>query len=492
MPSQQCISLAIMLSPDSQLLLAKIMLTLGHTELHIETSRLSWAASAGFNPLAIFRKLDHLNTGYITIEDLSIYLADHQVRVPLPEQLFLFSWFDSNGDGKATYEEFVRRLRPVDYPREVGETLGKYGTPDSDFDFLSVVLRELECVKAVLGLASEFAQRPDYSLSRAFFAVSKGKKDIGVIVLGRFLEQTLGQSLTPSLLHAIIERLDLDEDGRISQKDLSIFLQRITHILAESDSKPSSPLKLLRVKEAANGLFRTSENGPIVEKNGTLGSAVDFFVKVIACQKDLEISRQRLATEHEISLLSLFRSFDREKKGVLTLSDFEFSLSTLQIPPNSPCLSLLIRHYDSDKDGCLSQGDFCRMVLSASPEYNELYCLEGRRRAGLGEISGNARETMRGIIEELMKFEGELEHLRGKLREKEIDLRGLFGEMDVDQSEAITVGDLKQYLAGKQVFPSLLELVALIELLDGNRDGKVDYSEFLESLSPKSISDLAS
>lgn len=476
-----------MLSPDSQLLLAKIMLSLGHTELRIESSRLSWAASPGFNPLAMFRKLDHLNTGYITIEDLSIYLADHQVRVPLPEQLFLFSWFDSNGDGKATYEEFVRRLRPVNYPQEAGETLGMSGEPDTDFDFLSVVLRELECVKAVLKLALEFSQRPDYSLSRAFFAVSKGKKDIGVIVLGRFLEQTLGQSLASSLLHAIIERLDLDEDGRISQKDLSIFLQRITHILAESDSKPSSPLKLIRVKEAKNGMFRSSGNGAIIEANGALNTAVDFFVQVISCQKDLESSRQRLATEHEISLLSLFHSFDRDKKGFLTLSDFEFSLSTLQIPSNSLHLSLLMRHYDSDKDGCLSQFDFCRMILSASPEYNELYCLEGRRRAGLGEISGSARETVRGILTELLNFEGKLEQFRGKLREKEVDLRRLFGEMDVDQSQTLTLSDLKQYLAGKQVFPSLFELIALVELLDSDRDGKVDYSEFVEALSPKSI-----
>jgi Ca2+-binding EF-hand superfamily protein len=131
--------------------------------------------------------------------------------------------------------------------------------------------------------------------------------------------------------------------------------------------------------------------------------------------------------------------------------------------------------------------DFCRMLLSASPEYNELYCLEGRRKGGVGEISGKARETMRGIMSELMKFEAELEGLRGKLREKEVDLRGLFREMDVDQSECITLNDLKQFLGGYKVFPSLFELVAIIELLDGKRDGKIDYSEFLESLSPKSI-----
>ena len=477
-----------MLTPESQGLLAQMMMTLGHTEIRMEASRRAWARQPGFNPLAMFRHLDHFSTGYITLEDLSHYLSDHQIKVPLPEQLFLFNWFDSNGDGKATYDDFIKRMRPSDYPLDSDSTPSTY-TPDTEFDFLSVILRELECIKSVLKLAADFSQKPDYSLSRAFFAVSKGKKDIGGIVLARFIEQTLNQHPSNGLLHAIIDRLDLDEDGRISQKDLSIFLQRITHILAENDVKNSSPLRMLRVKSTANSAFPSVESlenhtEPIVSTN----FIIEAFKKIIFMQKNLEISRQRLATDHEISLFSLFFSFDSQKTGFLTISDFQSALNRLEIRANKGNLCLLMRHYDSDRDGYVTKEDFCRMILTNSPEYNELYCVEGRKNLQIEEISSKTRQNIREIFTNLLDFEAVFEQIRGNLHEKGANLRELFAAMDTDQSNYVTLNDLKLYLGGYGVFPALFELVAVVELLDGNRDGRVDCAEFMEILSPKAVS----
>ena len=345
------------------------------------------------------------------------------------------------------------------------------------------MLKELECVKAVLKLAAEFVSKPDFSLSRAFFAVSKGKKDIGNIVLGRFLEQALGKTFPQEMLYSIIERLDLDSDGRISQKDMSIFLQRVTNILSESDHKPSSPLKMVKIREPESWKVPLSE--PVTAPTPLSTPQLAFFSRIISLQKDLEITRQRLAVENEIGLHSVFRCFDQSGSGQLTVSDFEAGFETLGVKFDYGALCLLIRHYDSDRDGSVSEADFCRMLLTTAPEYNELYCLEGRRARGLQSASEKAAATLISTFDALLAFEKGLEEARASFV-SQLDYREFFKEVDIDRSDSLTLNDVKQFMGNGGVFPSLFEVISLIELLDINRDGKVDYSEFVDVLTPKS------
>jgi len=74
-----------------------------------------------------FRSMDKDFSGYVTIDELDLQLKKWGMKVSRADLMVLMRWFDQSGDGKLSYNDFVKLFTDSDYGEDAGGSKGQWG-----------------------------------------------------------------------------------------------------------------------------------------------------------------------------------------------------------------------------------------------------------------------------------------------------------------------------------------------------------------------------
>ena len=161
-----------MLSPDTQNLLARILLALAEGERSVEDARKEISIEDSYDIQAIFKVLDNNGDNYITPKDVQKYLNDHNLEVNFMEVKLLILFYDQDHDFSLTYGEIFKMIHPG---KEVPK-IPKYKSDEEldvkvDRKLYNLLEKEILMARSVLALLEEIKHKRDFNIHGAFHAL---------------------------------------------------------------------------------------------------------------------------------------------------------------------------------------------------------------------------------------------------------------------------------------------------------------------------------
>jgi len=219
---------------------------------------------------------------------------------------------------------------------------------------------------------------------------------------------------------------------------------------------------------------------------------VDVLKQFIQLEKELEAGKQDLALRPDFNMLDFFRTFDVNARGNISSIEFDEGMKKYGVYANKEELFLLMRRLDRDNDGKLKFSDFNEAFSCKQQEYASLLSNRTPINADLSlkvdeALTEETKRAVGRILRLHLNNEGATEALRQRLsRKASFNPHEAFSYLDVDGDGYVNGDELRQILDQHDYYATQRELRLLVDRLDGNRDGKVSYSEFVHEIVPKS------
>ena len=212
-----------MLSPDTQNLLARILLALAEGERSVEEARKEISNEDSYDIQAIFRVLDNNRDNYITPKDIQKYLNSHGLEVNLIEVKLLILFYDQDHDFSLTYGEIFKIVHPG---KEIPK-IPKYKNDEElnvkvDIKLYNLLEKEISMARIIIALLEEIKHKRDFNIHSAFHAM-KYYACITGDSINIFL-RNCGMRPSAGDVRAIIKRLDINKDEIIDFCEFHAFL----------------------------------------------------------------------------------------------------------------------------------------------------------------------------------------------------------------------------------------------------------------------------
>ena len=224
-----------MLGYESERRLKSLLMAVCDGEIDLERHRQRMCEIRDFAPFSAFERIDRDGNGFLTSRELLNFLRDNRAYGITEEECHrLLKFFDSDEDGRLSFEDFKQMVLPCEdnYLRNV--TLGRYAPRIGRYESLprdiesmltGVLEKELAMQRRIEICKKDLEYRYDFSVYAAYRSIDRYNDGfINQYVLGSFL-RNMGHYATERELVAIIRRIDTDGDARLSLAEFSDYLR---------------------------------------------------------------------------------------------------------------------------------------------------------------------------------------------------------------------------------------------------------------------------
>lgn len=247
-----------------------IFIAIADHELSIEKQRQYLARLEEFEPYATFVRLDRNNNGYLSAQEIKMFLKDNGLEAQMDDWQCLIKFFDSDEDGVLNYTDYMQmvitwddtNLRATVTQREpYGVNTDEYLSPILERELSILFEKELAYHNEI----EYFKNSPDYDLEQAFDEIDdEGLNFIDHPSIDNFLRKH-GFAATEEELTAIIRRMDVSADAKVSFVEFEEAMRPIDLKDSHTDGfKLSNPSKI-KLDNLMNGYFASSLSGPLKE-----------------------------------------------------------------------------------------------------------------------------------------------------------------------------------------------------------------------------------
>lgn len=188
---------------------------------------------------------------------------------------------------------------------------------------------------------------------------------------------------------------------------------------------------------------------------------------------------------------SCFTRIDRNNSGTITSQEIvQFMRETGSAELSEFEINYVIKFFDSTFRGCLNYQDFMQIILPCDNQLLRTQATQQREAVRTKQheyLRGDLESELAVMLEYEIMFHLKLEQMKLDLSNiEDYKLRRLFKMVDAHGKKYIDSGAVRRYLQnmGHQVLPE--EVKAIIRRLDIDGDQKINYNEFVESISPVS------
>eukprot|EP00667_Euglena_gracilis_P024271 EG_transcript_27833 len=188
------------------------------------------------------------------------------------------------------------------------------------------------------------------------------------------------------------------------------------------------------------------------------------------------------------SIQAAFLAVDTDRSGCISLDEFATILKVNHVSVNPQDLARLAEAFDANQDGRVSYEEFCRTIESgpyvqAGASRRELRGTPGAALAPPSPAADAAASPRLGLqLNPVALSEARakelLTYFRKAVEQSYPSLNRAFIHIDADRSGFISAQELISCLYDHNIYPTWQELKDLIDLLDVNGDGVIDYNEF--------------
>lgn len=501
------------LGPETERRLADFIYSVAEGEKEIEQSRILLSENRDFDPMTGFRAIDRVGIGFISYLDIRDFLEKNRVYASNQEISALIKQYDSDLDGRLTLNEFYQLALPS--TSAVLRDLALQRLPsarlslDAEFQLARLLDKELSLQRRLELSKRDLALRYDFSTISAFSVIDYPSTSlISREKLNSFLTRN-GKIVFNDHLDAILRRVDIDGDERLSYSEFSDFL-RTQEPVAISNSPRRSPTRNSPLRHSSplrrNGspgrttssfLQADSPSRSFVRSSPlTLSEEselVNIFFQQINLERDLNSAKKDLAICVDFNLLDAFQMFDINDIGYVNEFDLEDTLVELGIRPTREEINLLFKHYSYLNNRRLPYSEFSKLFVPKELEYSRI--LSGRTAYNVPRIERrrvfgpDTTYKLTRVLRLHLESENVAESLRHRLaRRPTFSMHEAFQAVDKDRNGYITFGEFQVLLEQHGIFASIKDVESLMDRYDKDKDGRVSYSEFLDEVTPKSPS----
>lgn len=202
---------------------------------------------------------------------------------------------------------------------------------------------------------------------------------------------------------------------------------------------------------------------------------------LISMEKIMESDRDSLSLRTDFTIEGLFRLFDKKNKKCVSELDFDLGLKDLGVSTSSDNIFLIYRHYDKNNDGILDLKDFYDIFMPKKSTYAGLIL----NRRPQCSISIETKLLLKQVLCDIIELEKKTECSRHDLKFSDLSLQNAFDYIEKSGSGGISVDEFRSLLVQSNIKPTKRDLIGIMNTFDNNRDGKIDYSEFVQGILPK-------
>lgn len=382
-----------MLGYESERRLKSFLVAIGDGERSLEGARSRLCSIRDFAPHSAFQRMDRDYSGSVSSREFCNFLRDNSVyHVSESEAYQLVSFFDSNGNGRLSFQEFLQMflpcednfLRNVTLDRPSGR-VGRYDHLPRDIELAitAVIEGEIDLQRRLEGLKREMELQYDYSPFAAFRSVDRYNSGrIDSVNTGSFLRQN-GHYASEMELLAIVRRMDTDGDATVNYNEFAEFVRRGSAGGAGASMARSSPARASSanrtntspLKSRGSPARQSSANRTAGRRSSPIREPIrsspgprlrpsdeDELVNTLKdlCnnEQDLENAKIALSREPDFNLRDAFDIFDTNRSGRISSAELYSGLNAIGVYATYEEVDLFITRYDSSGDRRLDAREF--------------------------------------------------------------------------------------------------------------------------------------
>lgn len=218
--------------------------------------------------------------------------------------------------------------------------------------------------------------------------------------------------------------------------------------------------------------------------NSSQAILADLILKCIQGENKAEIARISLSEKYDFSPLVFFKLVT-QSIGISS-RDLKKYLNFNEVTVDESLVFMLIKQYSCLQDGRVSIEDFYQLVLpSTNPALRE----RAISRPLISTYADSTLALFKRLIEEELKFQGELEKLKENLYiQKDFTVYAGFESL-AKGKQVVNPQDLVEFMKKNQNTIGEKDLDAILRRIDVEADGVISYNEFLEFIIPFNVPD---
>jgi len=420
---------------------------------------------------------------------------------------------------------------------------------DIEIGITTVIEKEIDLQRKLEALKRELEIQYDYSPFAAFRSVDRYNSGLITSVnLGAFLKQN-GHFASEMELLAIVRRIDTDGDASVDYNEFAEFVRPLVpvarpllgpvpppRVVVTGPLRPGSPLRTSsprRIVEVSPGRTVVIEDPPravypspyvprVVEVSPSRRVVVDPYgpialdparfspsrkpvlplyqedelihslKEVCNLEQEIETAKINLAHKPDFNLVDAFQVFDQPRYGQVDVHQLQAGLNAIGIYPTFDECDLLITRYDKSGDRRLSIGEFEQMFLAKDAYYGQMVT---RRPSNFvprvvrrdDVFLPNTAFEFQSMWRTHIRCENAAECLRQRLASKPgFNAYEAFNSLDLNCDGSISTIELRRMIESRGYFVGQKELEQVVDKMDRNRNGRVDFGEFAEEVRTKS------
>ena len=404
---------------------------------------------------------------------------------------------------------------------------------DIEIGITTVLEKEIDLQRKLEALKRELEVQYDYSPFAAFRSVDRYNSGLMTSVnLGAFLRQN-GHFASEMELLAIIRRIDTDGDASVDYNEFAEFVRPLVpaarpvlapvpppRVVVTSPLRPGSPLRASsprKVVEVSPGRRVIVEEPPRVvypppyapvpvalsparlspSRKPVLplyqeDELVHSLKEVCNLELEIETAKINLAHKPDFNLVDAFQIFDQPRYGQVDVHQLQAGLNAIGIYPTFDECELIITRYDKSGDRRLNIAEFEQMFLAKDAYYSQMVA---RRPSNFvprvirrdDVFLPNTALEFQSMWRTHIRCENAAESLRQRLASKPgFNAYEAFNSLDLNCDGSITTLELRRMIESRGYFVGQKELEQVVDKMDRNRNGRVDFGEFAEEVRTKS------
>ena len=185
----------------------------------------------------------------------------------------------------------------------------------------------------------------------------------------------------------------------------------------------------------------------------------------------------------DANLTDLFDLFDHSSNQLISYMDFLEALKEMGLYLNKDEMKYIFRKFNKNMNEYFEFEEFCEIILPK--KYSSAKIMSEKENGYNYEISEETKSIISLLFKNIIEGEKSNENYRIKIwKNGEYCGSDLFNEIKKSYSIGIYKEDFANFMKRNKYKVSNAELELLMERFDKNKDGMIDYKEFLNEISP--------